>query len=124
MESPISAVMQKHVTTVDFYSTIDGVEETLNSHKLSYVPVVDLKGHCFGIISATDVVIFHSLHNKPRATQAWEVCSQQFIEASLDTSVKEAGELMIKNKIHYIVITENKSLKGIISSIDLEKALI
>ena len=119
MDKPISSLMEKHVTVVDIDDTVDRVKEILDSHKLSCVPVVDSKGNCFGVISATDLVHFHTMRKNQKAERAWEVCTHKVIEVSPDISVKEAAELMVKNKIHHLVVTENKSIKGIVSSIDL-----
>ncbi len=119
MDRPILSVMQKHVTTVDFNASVDSVEKTLNEYKLSCVPVVDSEGSCFGVISAPDLVHFHMMRKNSRAERAWEVCTHKVIEVSPDTSIKEVAELMIKNKIHHIVVIDNKSIKGIVSSIDL-----
>jgi len=119
MDKPISSLMEKYITTVDINDTVDKVEELLDSHKLSCVPVVDSKGGCFGVISAPDLVHFHAIRKNPRAVRAWEVCTHKIIEVSPDISVKEAAELMVKNKVHHIVITENEIIRGIVSSIDI-----
>jgi CBS domain-containing protein len=55
----------------------------------------------------------------PKAELAWEVCTHKIIEVSPNISIKEAAELMIKNKIHHIIISKNNSLKGIVSLIDI-----
>ena len=34
-------------------------------------------------------------------------------------SVKQAAELMVKNNIHHLVVVEDGSIKGIVSSIDI-----
>ena len=38
--------------------------------------------------------------------------------------VVEAADLMIKNNIHHLVVTEDGSIKGIISSFDLLKGSV
>ena len=119
MDRTISALLEKNVTTVDVENSIDEVEEVLNSHKLSCVPVVDSSGHCFGVISAPDLVNFHALHKNPKIERAGEACTHNVIEAGPDISVAEAADLMVKNKIHHIVVIEKDAIKGIISSIDL-----
>ena len=119
MDKPISALMEKNVLTVNADDTVDRVEAIISSHKLSFVPVIDSNGECFGVISAPDLLHFHAMHKNPKADRAWEVCTHKVIEAGPDISVREAAELMVKNKIHHIVVIENKSIKGIISSIDI-----
>ncbi|MGZ8175620.1 MULTISPECIES: CBS domain-containing protein [Methylobacter] len=46
------------------------------------------------------------------------MCTHKVIEVSPDTSASETAKLMLKHKINHIVITENKIIKGIVSSID------
>lgn len=119
MDKPISVLMQKHVTTVDIDDTVDSVEATLVSHKLSCVPVVDSKGVCFGVISSPDLVHLHAIHKKQKTERAWEVCTHKITEVSPDISIKSVAKLMVEKKIHHVIVTENNSIKGIVSSIDL-----
>ncbi|MDP1666819.1 MAG: CBS domain-containing protein [Methylobacter sp.] len=118
MDKPISSLMDKHVTTVDFNDTIFKVEEIMNSRKLSFVVVIDSNGSCFGVISYPDILHFHVKNRNPKIERAWELCTHKVIEVSSDTSSRETAKLMIKNKIHHIVITENESIVGIVSSND------
>lgn len=124
MDKPISSLMEKHVKTVDTDDSVDRVEEILRAQKLSCVPVVDAMGQCFGVISATDLLHFHAMRRNQKSERAWEVCSHKVIEVNPDISITEAAELMVSNKIHHLVVTEEKSIKGIVSSIDLVKACL
>lgn len=119
MDKSISSLAVADLVVVDINDRIDTVVDILDSHKLSCVPVVDSEGKCFGVISSPDIVHFQQMNLNPKAELAWEVCTHKIIEVSPGISVKEAAELMAKNKIHHIVITENNSLKGIVSSIDI-----
>jgi CBS domain-containing protein len=119
MNNTITSVMEAVVITAGLDDTVHQVEEVLDSYKLSCVPVIDPKGKCFGVISATDLVHFHTVRRNPMAERAWEVCTHKTIEVSPGITVHEAAELMVKNKIHHLVVTENKLIKGIASSIDL-----
>ncbi len=118
MDKPISLLMNKHTTTVDFNDTIDKVEKLMISHKFSCVPVIDSNQGCFGVISYPDIVRFHEMGKNPKTERAWELCTHKVIEVSPDTSDRETATLMLKNKIHHIVIIENKRIKGIVSSLD------
>ena len=119
MDKTISSLMTKNIVTVDAEDTVDRVEAIMDTHKLSCVPVIDSQGGCFGVISSSDLMHFHMLHKNQKAERAWEVCTHNVIEVGPDISVKEAAELMIRKKIHHIVVMENKSIKGIVSSIDI-----
>lgn len=120
MEKKISSVMVKPVVTVDMEDTVEKIEHILNLYQLSTVPVIDsVRGDCFGIISASDIVHFLGANRNPKVVRAWEMCTYQPIEVSPDTTVREAARLMVLHKIHHLVITENKSIKGFVSSFDL-----
>jgi len=118
MDRPISYMMTKSVCTADSEDTVERVEEILNSHRLSSVPVVDSKGVSFGIISASDLVHFHAARKNAKAVRAWEICTYKPIEVGPTTSVDEVAGLMVKNKIHHVVVTENGSIVGFVSSLD------
>lgn len=119
MDKPISALMEKNIILVDMNDTIDQVSALLDAHKLSCVPVVDANGNCFGVISLPDLLHFQRLHKNAKNVRAWEVCSHKVIEAEPDVSVNEVARLMLHNKIHHLVIIENKLIIGIVSSLDL-----
>ncbi len=118
MDKPISLLMDKHITTVDFNDTIFKVEELMNSRKLSFVVVIDSNKNCFGVISYPDIVRFHVQGKNSKNERAWELCTHKVIEVSSDTSTRETAKLMIKKKIHHVVITENNLITGIVSSND------
>jgi len=118
MDKPISLLMDKHITTVDFNDSIFKVEKIMNSRKLSLVAVIGSNESCFGVITYPDIVRFHAMGKNPKIERAWELCSHKIIEVSSDTSAKETAKLMLKNKIHHVVVTENKSIIGIVSAND------
>jgi len=118
MDNPISSLMNKHIATVDINDTIDKVEKIMDLHKLKFALVIDSNQGCFGVISYSDIVHFHERGKNSKTERAWELCTHKVIEVSPDTSAREAAKLMVKHKINHIVITENKIIKGIVSSID------
>ena len=125
MKKKITSLIEENVITVELNDTVETVEKVLDSHHLSCVPVINAKGECFGVISAPDLVHFHNARKNPIAERAWEMCTHKIIEVGPDISVKEAAELMVKNNIHHLVVVEDGSINGIVSSIDiLRKAII
>ena len=110
--------MTKNVWTADVQDTVEYVEELLTSRRPSSVPVVDSKGAIFGIISASDLVHFHAARKNPKAVRAWEICTYKPIEVGPTVPVGEVAGLMVKNKIHHVVVSENGSVVGFVSSLD------
>ena len=118
MDRPISYMMTKSVWTADSQDTVERVEELFNSHRPSSVPVVDSKGVIFGIISASDLVHFHAARKNPKAVRAWEICTHKPIEVGPTATVGDVARLMVKNKIHHVVVSENRSVIGLVSALD------
>jgi signal-transduction protein with cAMP-binding, CBS, and nucleotidyltransferase domain len=124
MDMPISSMMTKTVKTANTEDTIESVEQLLRSQRLSSVPVTYSTGEVFGIISLTDLLHFHATDKNPKTSQAWELCTFRPIEVSPSASTEEVARLMVKNKIHHVIVTENRLIKGFVSSFDyLEKFL-
>lgn len=119
MDKPISTIMETKIITVGLNDNVDGVEQIMYSNKLSCVPVIDSDQNCFGVISAPDLSHFYALRENPKSTHAWEVCTHKIIEVRPDISIKAAAELMLMNGIHHLVISENETIKGIVSSNDI-----
>lgn len=119
MEQLISSLMEKHVTSVNLEDSIGRVEDILDTHKLSCVPVVDAENQCFGVISAPDLVHFHRLRKNPASAKAWEICTHRVIAVSPQLSVREAAELMVAHRIHHLVVVDGEAIIGIVSAIDL-----
>ena len=124
MDKPISDMMAKTIWMVSTEDTIEKVGAMFASHKLSAVPVVDAKGVIFGIISSRDLLHFQATKKNPKAVNAWELCTYRPIAVSPETPVAEVAKLMIKNKIHHILITENGTLRGIVSALDFVEQYI
>jgi len=124
MRKQITSLIGENIITVKLNDTVETVEKVLDSHQLSCVPVINTEGECFGVISAPDLVHFHNARKNPIAERAWEMCTHKIIEVSADISVKEAAELMVKNNIHHLVVIEDGSIKGIVSSIDIIRGYV
>jgi signal-transduction protein with cAMP-binding, CBS, and nucleotidyltransferase domain len=118
MNRPISHMMTKTVWKVGTEDTIENVDTMLTSHRLSAVPVVDMEGVIFGIISSLDLLHFHAAKKNPKAVCAWELCTYKPVAVRPETPAIEVAKLMVKNKIHHILITENETLRGIVSALD------
>lgn len=75
------------------------------------------------------VILVIALHTIPafasnttnllNAERAWEICTHKVLEVAPGIFINEASELMVGNKIHHLVVTENNVIKGIVSSIAL-----
>lgn len=119
MDRPISDVMTKSVVTTNTEATVDEVQNLMVAHRLSSLPVIDAKGVIFGIISAADLLKFHSLQKHPKISRAWEICTYKPIEVEPSITVGEVANLMLTNKIHHIVVAQNHEVQGFVSAFDI-----
>lgn len=119
MDTPISTMMVEQAVAVDMDATIAEVEAALRASGLSAMPVTErANGAVVGLISARDLVRFHAERKNPAAIHAWEVCSYKPIEVAPDVPVREVARMMVTQGVHHVVVTENREIKGIVSSLD------
>ena len=119
MKESINSIMNETVVTVSLNDTAETVEKIMDTKNLSCVPVINTDGKCFGVISAPDLMHFHQARKNPLAERAWEMCTHKIIEVTPDISIRQAAQLMVQNNVHHLVVAENQTVKGIVSSLDI-----
>jgi CBS domain-containing protein len=125
MEQKIFDIMTVAPVTVDMQDAVYKVEEVLNEHGLSSVPVIDPERRdCFGIISLKDIAHFNAAKKNSRAVRAWEICSYKPQMADPEASIEDVARLMVEHQIHHVVVVENGLLKGFVSSLDIIAACL
>ena len=124
MRCVVKDVMSHAVSSVSLSFTLDRLESVMARHKIHCLPVIDNAGQCFGVISSTDLVYWHSRQLNIDELKAWEVCTQPVIEVSPNLSMMEAAELMIANNVHHLIVTQDGVVTGIVSSMDVMQLLI
>lgn len=121
----IASLMQTQAMTVDMDATLDHVDRVMRQNNLSAVPVIERgSGAVVGIISARDLA--HFIHEKRNAgaVHAWEICSYKPIEVAPDALASDVAQLMVAHGIHHVVVTENKTITGIVSALDFVRQFI
>ncbi len=118
-QQAVTAIMNKNVITVSVDDSILDTEKLLTEHKLSFLPVMDINNQCFSIISDCDFVKFHHHQGDSKLAYIWEICSHSVIQIPASTNIEQAAKIMFDNKVHHLVICENKAIIGITSNIDL-----
>jgi CBS domain-containing protein len=119
MDEPISAMMQAPAVTVDMDDSAAQVEAIMREHDVSAVPVIDrTTGLVTGIISAAD------LARPAGLLHAWEICSYKPVEVGPDTPMAEVARRMLARGIHHVVVTEDRQVVGMVSSLDFVKRFL
>lgn len=124
INSQISAFMQSYVVGVELDDSVEHVCRVLDQHQLHCVPVFTPDKQVFGVISASDLVHFATLHDDPKQQHAWEVCSHKVTTVNAAISAKQAAELMVEQKIHHLIVMNQQHIVGIVSSLDLIQACL
>jgi CBS domain-containing protein len=144
-------VMSKNVVTIHFETSLQEALETLSDERISGAPVVDEAGKPVGVISLTDLVKYE-VNKAPKGTSSYyteaddpddvqKVEEQGELEDVLSTvpvtramtplvvSVKpgaalpEVAGIMARQRIHRVLVVEKGKIVGLVSSMDLLKAL-
>ncbi|MFZ2653076.1 MAG: CBS domain-containing protein [Burkholderiaceae bacterium] len=121
--SAISSMMKTQVWSVGMDDTVHEVEEFMNSHGLSWVPVCEPGGAVVGVVSVADLLQFHVRRQDPAATRTWQVCTYKPISVAPDTSVSEVARLMLRNRSHHVVVMDQGRIVGVVSSLDFVRQL-
>ena len=124
MSLPISSFMERQVWTVDMDDTVAEVESLFARQSLSWAPVLESKRTIVGVISVSDLLLFHAQGQDPTAVRAWQQCSYKPITVSPDTPVSEVARLMIESKIHHVVVTNSEGIAGVVSSLDFVRTFL
>ncbi len=121
-------------------SILDAAKILINCH-VSAIPVVDEDGRMIGIVSEADLVHpkgadrarLFSIAAESRVTDGYlsaqackitEVMTQEVLTAPEDTPLPELARLMALHKVKRLPIVRGESVVGMVSRVDLLRALV
>ena len=102
--------MTHQVRSVGMDDTVASVEALFAREGLSWAPVLESALTIVGVISAADLLRFHSQGQDPTAVRTWQLSSYKPITVSPDTPVSKVARLMIEGKIHHVVVTDSDGI--------------
>ena len=124
-------LMQVEVITVQDDTCLEEVLDLLMQEHISGAPVVDRDGFLVGVISQVDV--FFGSRTRPglnavepgvaTVTLVKDVMTSPPICAAEDTPVHDMAEIMCKLHIHRLPVVKRGKLSGMVSSIDICRAM-
>jgi CBS domain-containing protein len=123
MDEPISRIMSTDLVTADADDTVEQVAEAMRSGGLSCVPVVQ-GGGVIGIITTDNLLQLKAARRDPAQLHAWEICSYRPAEVAPSTPASEVARLMTERQIHHVIVTDNKDIKGVVSSLDFVRQFV
>ena len=114
MNVKIADLMVDHVITARPHHTIAHIKKMMINNDISAIPIVDHENHPVGIVTTSD--LSRDLNMRSPVSSLLKDHVYQ-VPAYNDISV--AAKIMRKHRIHHLLVTHEKELKGIISSFDL-----
>lgn len=145
----VREVMTRKVLTAGADWTLAELKTFLLEHGISGAPVVDRAGKLVGVVSATDILrsedtsetteggYFATSLDRPLGEEelrtlmveggptqvVGDVMTPVVFQAAADTPVDEVADTMVRGRIHRIVVTEEGAVVGIVTALDLVRAL-
>lgn len=142
-------VMHRRVVTVDPEMTLREAAQVFLDRCVTGAPVVDADGKLVGVVSQTDlirygqraqpapsetpgyyhesdgeVLVSHMRAEPPATVQVQEIMTPAAFLTEADTPIREVARFMLRRHVHRIIVTRHGRLAGIISSMDLLRALV
>lgn len=117
----VSEFMTTDLVTVQKDDIIDLVAQMMQWRKLSYAPVEDKKGEVVGLVSTRRLLDYY-VNIKDGETEKNMVVADIMIKkpicVSPETSLKQAMELMKKNRVGCLPVVSNTDLVGVVTEMD------
>ena len=123
MDEPICKIMSSDLVTADADDTVEQVAESMRASGLACVPVLQ-GGGVIGIITTDNLLQLKAARRDPSQLHAWEICSYRPAEVASGTPASEVARLMTERQIHHVIVTDNKDIKGVVSSLDFVRQFV
>jgi CBS-domain-containing membrane protein len=139
-------VMSRQVGAVERWLILPELAKILQEKAISGAPVVDETGTILGVVSQTDLIharresadgvpVFQrDLDDSARSfgfhleelamTRVEEILTPGAIALDHETPVEKVAKVMLESRIHRVLITRDGKLAGIVTTMDLLRALI
>lgn len=114
-------IMRPDVLTLDPETTLLEAAAFLTQRRIGGAPVVGPGRRLIGLISSTDLL--RNVRKAPE-TKIGEVMTPAAYCAREETPVAELARFMLVKKVHRVVIVRRGRLKGIVTSMDMLRALL
>jgi CBS domain-containing protein len=139
-------VMSRKVVAVERWLTLPELAKIFEEKAISGAPVVDEAGAILGVVSQTDLVrarresaggvpLYHreldgaegsfGVHlEELEGARVDEIMTPGAISLDVETPVAKVAKVMLKSRIHRVLITKGHKLAGIVTTMDLMRALV
>ncbi|MEM3396108.1 MAG: CBS domain-containing protein [Thermoplasmata archaeon] len=128
-ELPVSNIMSQEPICISESDTLDRARQLIKSLDETNIPVVDKKGKAVGVIGLKDIASALSrdrqkgkrdwLKQAPATTIEVKSIMNPPITVDPESNLREAIQLMKKNRISSVLVTENSKPVGILTAADV-----
>jgi len=116
MNTKIADLMAKRVVSAQPHHSVEHVRGMMDRNKIHAVPIVGPDDELLGVVSSADLMA-----NLKPATPINAIMTEKVYALPAYNDVSAAARMMRKHKIHHAVVTHEKKVVGMISSLDLLK---
>ena len=136
INNPVKTIMTKELITVNPETLGSEVDALFKNNNFHHLPVIDNNNDIVGIISSSD---YHQLQHHFtrlnlvqsdrenvkifRSILAKEIMTESPVCLHEDDTIEKAIDILLQNKIHAIVVTNGKKVSGILTALDILKAI-
>lgn len=113
----VEDIMSTPVSVTKRSVKVTYLKDLFTRKDINAVPVVETGGAIAGIVSASDVAKCHD-----ESLTVEDIMSEHVHIALKNTRVKDAAAVMVKHKVHHLVVMEEGDVVGMLSSLDVMKA--
>ena len=114
----VNEVMNKNVVVVKGDATLKQASEVMAKTRIGSLIVVE-GAKIAGIITSSDIIKSIAQDKVPANTLIEEVMSKRVFTVNPDTSIEDAVEKMVDNKIRELPVVQNNKIKGILTVTDI-----
>ena len=118
----VKDIMTHRVISVGSAEPVSAAVRLLHRYNLGALPVCDAAGRLRGMITDRDIVVrCLAQGNEPSATPVSEIMSRGIVTASPTDSVSRAAEIMARDRVRRLPVTDNSRLVGVVTLGDLAR---
>ncbi|MBI5042535.1 MAG: CBS domain-containing protein [Nitrospirae bacterium] len=116
---PIKKIMTKGALTIDEKTTAKEAARIMKTKKVGCL-LIEKNKEAIGIITETDMVRrLVAEERDPNATQIKTIMSTPLLTIDAEKSIIDANDMMDKNRVRHLAVTEEGKIVGVISCRDV-----
>ncbi len=121
MGKTVGDVMKRQVRTIHCQKSVAEVGAFLAQHRISGAPMVSTEGQILGVVSLSDITRFcaEPWRGEPGTTMVYEIGTPVTITVEEETAIEEAAAILVRERIHRLVVVKNERPVGILTTLDI-----